>query len=80
MKNIIYWGTTLLVLVVVNLLIVKKEDTLASGQTMLMRLAPFDPGSTRSLMQGDYMILRYTIAREVKKSAITGQGLYCRLS
>ncbi len=71
MKNIIYWGTGLLVLVVVNLLIVKKEDTLANGRTMLLRLAPVDP---RSLMQGDYMVLRYAIAREVQRKELQGKG------
>ena len=71
MKNIIYWGTTLLVLVVVNLLIVKKEGTLANGRTMLLRLAPVDP---RSLMQGDYMVLRYAIAREVQRRQLQGKG------
>ena len=74
MKNIIYWGTTLLVLVVVNLLIVKKEDTLANGQTMLLRIAPKDPHLLRSLMQGNYMVLRYAIAREVKRAQLQDRG------
>ena len=69
MKNIIFWGTGLLVLVVVNLLIVKKEETLADGRTMLLRLVPRDP---RSLIQGDYMILRYAFAREVQE--LQGKG------
>ena len=71
MKNIIYWGTTLLVLVVVNLLIVKKEETITDGRTMLLRLAPRDP---RSLIQGDYMILRYAIASEVKRAQLQDRG------
>ncbi len=71
MKNIIYWGTALLVLVVVNLLIVKEEDTLANGRTMLLQLASRD---SRSLIQGDYMILRYAIAREVKRAQLQDKG------
>ena len=70
-KKIIFWGTTLLVIVVVNLLIVKKESTLANGRIMLLRLAPVDP---RSLIQGDYMILRYAIAREVSRTQLNDKG------
>jgi uncharacterized membrane-anchored protein len=67
MKKIFFWGITLLVLVAINFLIVKKEDTLANGRTMLLRLAPLDP---RSLIQGDYMELRYAIAREVPRAQL----------
>ena len=54
----------LLVLGVPAGLIAHKELVLASGTTMLLRLAPRDP---RSLMQGDYMELRYAIAADVEK-------------
>jgi uncharacterized membrane-anchored protein len=67
MRKIFVWGMTLLVLGAVNYLIMKKEDTLASGRTMLLRLAPLDP---RSLIQGDYMALRYEIAREVPRDQL----------
>ena len=39
----------------------KKERLLASGDALLLELAPVDP---RSLMQGDYMRLDYAIARQ----------------
>jgi uncharacterized membrane-anchored protein len=55
----------------INLLIVKKEDTLANGRTILLRLAPVDP---RSLMQGDYMVLRYEIARGIYKEQLEDKG------
>jgi uncharacterized membrane-anchored protein len=71
MKKILFWGTPLLVLVAVNLLIVTKEDTLARGHTMLLRLAPVDP---RSLIQGDYMVLRYTMAREIPAAQLEDKG------
>ena len=71
MKKIIFWGTTLLVLVAVNLLIVKKEETLANGRTMLLRLVPVDP---RSLIQGDYMVLRYAIARNISEAQLQDKG------
>ncbi|ARA94582.1 MAG: hypothetical protein D6685_11860 [Bacteroidetes bacterium] len=47
---------TLAVLGVPAYLIAQKERLLAEGRTVLLRLAPVDP---RSLMQGDYMDLRY---------------------
>src|SRR3990172_1997733 len=67
MRKILFWGTTLFVLVAVNYLIVTKENTLANGRTMLLELAPVDP---RSLIQGDYMQLRYAIARGISKAQL----------
>ena len=71
MNRILFWGTTLLVMVAVNFLIVQKENTIANGQTMLLRLAPVDP---RSLMQGDYMILRYSIATPMVADELESKG------
>jgi uncharacterized membrane-anchored protein len=39
-------------------LIVQKEHLLTTGRVVLLRLVPVDP---RSLMQGDYMALRYAV-------------------
>ncbi len=58
--------TVAVVLVFVNHAIIGKERILREGTTMLLRLAPLDP---RSLMQGDYMALRYAIADEVARAA-----------
>ncbi len=44
----------------VNLSIQTKEDIKANGETVLLQLAPVDP---RSLMQGDYMALRFAITQ-----------------
>jgi len=52
----------LLVLGVVNFSIWQKQQVLADGQIILLKLAPVDP---RSLMQGDYMILRYDLADQL---------------
>jgi uncharacterized membrane-anchored protein len=52
----------LLSLILVNLSIFQKEQHLADGQTVLLKLAPVDP---RSLMQGDYMALRFEIANDL---------------
>lgn len=53
---------TLGVLVVCNALILQKHRIATHGDTMLLKLAPRDP---RSLMQGDYMVLRYEIAAQI---------------
>jgi uncharacterized membrane-anchored protein len=44
-----------------------KQHVLAHGQTVLLPLAPVDP---RSLIQGDYMVLRYELEREINPSPI----------
>ena len=49
----------LIVLAVVNWGIYGREGLLADGRVMLLELAPVDP---RSLMQGDYMALRFQVA------------------
>jgi uncharacterized membrane-anchored protein len=62
--NIAKWigvGTMVIGLIAVNLTIYKKEQVLASGRIVLLELAPVDP---RSLMQGDYMRLRFAITRK----------------
>ncbi len=56
-----------------NYSIVKKEDILAQGQLILLELAPLDP---RSLMQGDYMSLRYKIPAGINTDTISKRG-YC---
>ena len=50
------------VLAVINWSIAGKEKHLHDGQIVYLQLAPVDP---RSLMQGDYMALRFTIADQI---------------
>lgn len=45
--------------------VARKERLLASGDTVLLELAPVDP---RSLIQGDYMRLNYAIGRRGEAS------------
>ena len=44
-------------------MVVQKEAVLEEGHLVLLALAPVDP---RSLMQGDYMTLRYAVAVTVR--------------
>ncbi|MCC4114333.1 GDYXXLXY domain-containing protein [Aromatoleum toluclasticum] len=51
------------------------ERVLAEGRVVLVQLAPVDP---RSLMQGDYMALRYAIDNELLRNE--GEGRYAHLA
>ena len=53
-----------LMLALVNYAIFQKEQLLQEGRVVYLELAPVDP---RSLMQGDYMALRYAIARDLSR-------------
>ncbi|WP_114789799.1 GDYXXLXY domain-containing protein [Niabella yanshanensis] len=50
-----------------------QEELLKDGQLVLLPLAPVAP---RSLMQGDYMSLRYAISAELDTDTISKRG-YC---
>lgn len=54
----------LLILAVVNWGIWQNEQLIAEGETVLLELAPVDP---RSLMQGDYMALRFAMAEAIRE-------------
>ena len=56
------------VLAAVNWSIAGKERHLAQGKIVYLELAPVDP---RSLMQGDYMALRFAVANEVQTALST---------
>jgi uncharacterized membrane-anchored protein len=55
----------IVILIILNSLVYSKEKILANGTTFYMPLAPRDP---RSLMQGDYMRLRFDIDTELSKA------------
>jgi uncharacterized membrane-anchored protein len=52
---------------VVDFTIAAREALVRDGRVVLLDLAPLDP---RSLMQGDYMALRYRIADEMFRSGV----------
>jgi uncharacterized membrane-anchored protein len=49
----------------------QKEETLAEGRLVLLKLAPVDP---RSLMQGDYMRLSYAISQVPDPEKLPARG------
>lgn len=56
------------ILLGLNVVIYQRERLLTTGQVMMLELAPVDP---RSLMQGDYMALRFALADEAFRSPAT---------
>ena len=74
-KGIIILLNLIILLIFFNSSLVEKEEILSDGTLVLLKLAPVDP---RSLMQGDYMLLRYGIANDVNESILAVRG-YCVL-
>jgi uncharacterized membrane-anchored protein len=59
----------LIVLAAVNYSIYGKEEIIRTGETVYLELAPVDP---RSLMQGDYMALRFRLTEEIEAARTAG--------
>lgn len=63
LRGLILLGA-LLVLGAVNVSVVGKERIKRSGEVIYLPLAPVDP---RSLVQGDYMALRFALVTEIER-------------
>ena len=61
----------ILILGAVNFSIYQREQLLQHGRFVLLELAPVDP---RSLMQGDYMALRFQVANQAFPNFQWGSG------
>jgi uncharacterized membrane-anchored protein len=61
MRNLVLLISLVVILMVVNYSIWQREKLSSTGRPILLELAPVDP---RSLMQGDYMALRFKITSE----------------
>lgn len=61
MRKAIAIAAGILVLGLANWTVFRREELLADGKVVLLELAPVDP---RSLMQGDYMALRFKVVDE----------------
>ncbi|NML68232.1 GDYXXLXY domain-containing protein [Chryseobacterium sp. RP-3-3] len=72
-KWIIIAANLVILLVYFNYSVSKKEELLQDGKLVLLQLAPVDP---RSLMQGDYMSLRYRLSENVNAEHLPKRG-YC---
>jgi len=70
-KWIIILINLILLLGLFNNSIIQKESLLSEGKLILLELAPYDP---RSLMQGDYMRLNYSISEDIDNKNISKRG------
>jgi len=61
----------IILLIYFNFSVLKKEELLKDGKLVLLALAPVDP---RSLMQGDYMNLRYEISENIASQHLPKRG------
>ena len=64
MRKAMAIGAGVLLLALANWTVAQREQQLAEGRIVLLELAPVDP---RSLMQGDYMALRFRLADEINR-------------
>lgn len=71
-RQVVLWGVFLLIMGQSVFLIAQKENLLANGQVVHLELAPVDP---RSLIQGDYMNLRYSVANDTSSANHPDKGL-----
>jgi uncharacterized membrane-anchored protein len=67
LRIIVLLGTLLIFLYLVNTGIMSSEQNIENGTLAYFELAPVDP---RSLMQGDYMQLTYTIERDANDAGL----------
>ena len=71
MRKLVVLLTGIAVLALVNYFIYEKEQLLASGRVVFLELVPVDP---RSMMQGEYMALRFTLQNDVSHSGKMRDG------
>ena len=71
MKTLLFWFGIVFTTTAAAWMIQQKEAILAEGRTVLLELRPRDP---RSLMQGDYMVLRYALADQAPKDQLQRRG------
>ena len=62
-KGLLIGANLILVLLYINYSVQSKEKLLTNGKIVFFELAPVDP---RSLMQGDYMLLRYKMLEDIQ--------------
>lgn len=61
-RDFVLWGMTFVIFILMTYLVYQRELLAVNGRVVLLELAPVDP---RSLIQGDYMRLRYALADDI---------------
>ncbi|HSN33839.1 MAG TPA: GDYXXLXY domain-containing protein [Ideonella sp.] len=69
MRKLLALAAGVAILAAANWTIYGRERLLADGRVVLLELAPVDP---RSLMQGDYMALRFAVGDALQRSVRDG--------
>lgn len=67
LRTIVLFGTLVVFLYLVNTGIINSEKNIENGTLAYFQLAPVDP---RSLIQGDYMQLAYSIERDANNAGL----------
>jgi uncharacterized membrane-anchored protein len=62
--TVLLWLTAIVIVLGVNISVFQREGLATSGELIYLELVPVDP---RSLIQGDYMRLRYAISQELQE-------------
>ena len=70
-RKLILWAVVLVGLLFVNYSIYGKEALIASGDPLYLELGPRDP---RSLIQGDFMALRYRLVEDIETAEWPRRG------
>jgi len=65
MRKLLVMVVGVVILGLVNYSIFSREGLITNGKTVLLELAPVDP---RSLMQGDYMALRFAVTADARRA------------
>lgn len=71
MRSFLIWFGALLALGILNWAIYQKEQLRSDGETVYLSLAPVDP---RSLMQGDYMVINYSLTEAIRREELPALG------
>ena len=70
-RTTILWVVALASLLLVNYSIFQKEQLIRTGEPLYVELGPRDP---RSLIQGDYMALRYQLVERLAVDTLPARG------
>ena len=71
LRNFVLWGMTFVIFVLVTYMTYQRESLAVNGRVILLELAPVDP---RSLIQGDYMRLRYALSDDIESHTNRERG------
>lgn len=71
MRKLLVMVIGIVILGLINYSIFSREGLISDGKTVLLELAPVDP---RSLMQGDYMALRFAVTADARNAMKVPEG------